>query len=143
MPNLRGDDTRLAKDSRKRIIFCCSCNYKFYRIIGFDGDYIHLPDELKLCTTWEDAQWIMKDMWERKVWNAAWFCCWCWQLLYTNECGQWISLEDVRRKLGIVQQQDLEIARRQQRTNFGSRRDNPQLNRHPEFQQYKRAHHYV
>ena len=75
----------LKKTAENELFFCYSCNSKFCRVIGFDGDYIHLPEELKLCTTWEDAQWIMKDMWERKVWNASWFCCQCWQCLRANE----------------------------------------------------------
>ena len=104
---------------------------------------VHFPNEIKCCESWEDALEIMHVMWNRKVWNASWFCIKCWQCVYQNECCRKISLEEVREKLGIAKQLSSEIARRQKRTKGGTQRNNPQPSRHLQLPPPKRARLYV
>ena len=98
---------------------------------GFDGDYVHFPQEIKTCLTWENALDIMKDLHTRKVWNASWFCTFCWREIYNEKCGTAVGLEVIRDKLAITEQRSAELDRRRERTRHGAWRNNQQPRRRP------------
>ena len=101
-PQLRKGDTRFHKDTRNRKIRCDGgCNQTIEYRRGFDGDYVHFPEEIKQCRSWTEALAVMQEMHAHKLWNATWLCSWCWKEIYEHQCGRTITIHEIRQKIRL------------------------------------------
>jgi hypothetical protein len=106
----RDQDYRFSPQKRTRQIACDYCGtiktWNHNRLPELDGLYLHINEQPKGKRTWRNLQNAYK-----KGWNATWWCTRCWASQYYKHTDiEEPILDDVRRLLGIVKQEDIDWA---------------------------------